>query len=217
LRPTLFDYNGVLVDDEAVHFAAFREAVAPLGIELDQEAYVARYLGFDDAAAFRAMLEDAGLPATDERIEALIEAKKPLYLARIDRVHAFRGAPELVARRAAHGPVGVVSGALRSEIELGLQKLGITAHVSFIVSAEDAPRCKPDPMGYLLAVAKLEAMGAASQGVAIEDSIAGIEAAKRAGLRCVAVTHTYSESELARAGADAIADSLASITDEMLG
>lgn len=210
MRPTLFDFNGVLVDDEDVHFEAFREAVAPLGIELTRAAYVERYLGYDDAGAFRAILEDARRAASDEAIAALVEEKKPLYLKRVDRVHVFDGAAELIARRAARGPVAIVSGALRHEIELGLEKLG--AKVDFIVAAEDAPRCKPDPMGYLLAVQRLGEDGA--RAVVIEDSVAGVRAAKRARLRCVAVTHTYRAEELAEA--DAITTSLAAITDDLL-
>ena len=49
---TLFDFNGVLVDDESVHLAAFRDALAPLGIGLTDEAYVEKYLGYDDRGAF---------------------------------------------------------------------------------------------------------------------------------------------------------------------
>ena len=67
---TIFDFNGVLVDDESVHIAAFREVVAPLGVVFDDATYTARYLGFDDAGAFRAMLEDAGKEASDASLPA---------------------------------------------------------------------------------------------------------------------------------------------------
>ncbi len=214
---TLFDYNGVLVDDEDVHFAAFREALAPMGIHVSEEDYIARYLGYDDVGAFRAMLEDAGRTPSAEEIRALVLAKKPLYLARFDRVLPFPGAKEVVEHRATRGPVGIVSGALRGEIEMGLKLLAVESIIAFLVSAEDAPQCKPDPQGYLLAIARLEEMGFEGPAVAIEDSIAGVEAAKRAGLRCVAVAHTYAAFELARAGADAVAPTLAALDDAMLG
>lgn len=217
MTATLFDYNGVLVDDEEVHFEAFREAIAPLGLSLTFDAYLARYLGCDDAGAFRAILADAGRSATDAEVAALVERKKPLYLARADRVRPFPFARELVLRRAERGPVAIVSGALRHEIELGLGLLGVRAAIRFIVPAEDAPRGKPDPQGYLLAREKLGASGHAGAAVALEDSLAGVEAAKRAGLRCVAVLHTYGEAELLRAGADAIARDLASASDELFG
>jgi beta-phosphoglucomutase-like phosphatase (HAD superfamily) len=73
---TLFDFNGVLVDDEAVHLAAFRDVLLPLGIVTDDATYAERYLGFDDAGAFRAILEDAGRAALDAVVAGLIEAKK---------------------------------------------------------------------------------------------------------------------------------------------
>jgi beta-phosphoglucomutase len=214
---TLFDYNGVLVDDEDVHFAAFREALAPLGIPLDEEAYIARYLGFDDVGAFRAMLTDAGRTPTDEEVARLVEAKKPLYLARAKDLRTFPGAKALVERRAQRGPIGIVSGALRNEIEIGLRLLGVASLMKVIVSAEDAPRCKPDPQGYLLAIARLEELGWDGPAVVIEDSIAGVEAAVRAGLRCVGVAHTYAAFELARAGAAAVAPTLSALEDAMLG
>ena len=75
---TLFDFNGVLIDDELVHFAAFRDVVKPLGIDLTRETYDERYLGYDDAGAFKAMNVDAGQTPSPEDIAKLIEAKKPV-------------------------------------------------------------------------------------------------------------------------------------------
>ena len=79
---TIFDYNGVLVDDEVVHLAAFRDVLSPLVISLSEADYWERYLGFDDAGAFRAVLADNGREPTDREVHALIEAKRPHYLAR---------------------------------------------------------------------------------------------------------------------------------------
>ena len=133
---TLFDYNGVLVDDEAVHLAAFRDALAPLGVKVEEADYWSRYIGFDDVGAFRAMLSDAGRAPTDEDVRRLVEAKRPLYLARAEAgLSVFEGAAEWVRRRAAVGPVGIVSGALRDEIELGLDVLGVRDLVAFVISA----------------------------------------------------------------------------------
>lgn len=217
MTATLFDFNGVLVDDEAVHMASFREVLAPLGVGFEDAAYEERYLGFDDVGAFRAMLEDAGRPATDEEVARLVEAKKPVYMRRIatDLV-VFEGAAEIVRRRAERGTVGIVSGALRHEIEHVLGILGVRDAVAFIVAAEDTTRCKPDPEGYLLGVRALEGRGAAPRAVVIEDSIAGVEAAKAAGLRCAAVAHSYPAERLRAAGADVVAQRLAELTDAML-
>ncbi|HEX9621128.1 MAG TPA: HAD family phosphatase [Polyangiaceae bacterium] len=217
---TLFDYNGVLVDDEAVHLAAFRDALSSLGVEVSQARYFEEYIGYDDAAAFVAILRDKGRSAPPELVSELVRAKGPMYLARARAdLPVFEGAAALVARSAARGPVGVVSGALRDEIELGLRVLGVSAHVGYVVSAEDAPRSKPDPQGYLLALdwlSSLSAADAASDVVVIEDSLAGVEAAKRAGLRCIAVAHSYPKQRLESSRADVVVERLTDIDDALL-
>jgi beta-phosphoglucomutase len=217
---TFFDFNGVLVNDEVVHFETFREVLAGLGVTLSEHDYLHRYLGFDDAGAFRAILEDAGQTPTTAQVETLIEAKRPLYMTRARAaLPTFAGAAELVRRRAAAGPALVVSGALRDEVELGLEVLGVRQSILAIVSAEDTKVCKPDPEGYLIGIRWLAERGheaAARRGLVIEDSLAGVEAAKAAALPCIGVTHTYSEQELLGAGADAVVTSLAGVDDALL-
>ena len=217
---TFFDFNGVLVNDEVVHFETFREVLAGLDVALSEHDYLHRYLGFDDAGAFRAILEDAGQTPSAAQIATLIEAKRPLYMLRARAsLPTFEGAAELVKRRAAAGPALVVSGALRDEVELGLEVLGVRGSILAIVSAEDTRACKPDPEGYLLGIEWLAERGqeaAARRALVIEDSLAGVEAAKAANLPCIGVTHTYSESELSGAGADAVVTSLGGIDDALL-
>lgn len=211
---TLFDFNGVLVDDEAVHQAAFRDVLAPLGVTFTDLAYEERYLGFDDAGAFRAMLKDAGRAASDEEIARLVDAKKPVYMDRIaSALRIFEGAADIVRRRAALGTVGIVSGALRHEIEHALGVMGVREAVAFVVSAEDTTRCKPDPEGYVIAKGLL---GSSAGAVVIEDSLAGVAAAKHAGLRCAAVAHSYPRERLRAAGADVVAAHLSELTDALL-
>jgi beta-phosphoglucomutase-like phosphatase (HAD superfamily) len=217
---TLFDYNGVLVDDEHVHLSAFQRVLEPLGVVLTEQAYWERYLGYDDIGAFSAILSDAGQAPTRNQVTDLVEAKRPVYLelART-ALRGFDGAASLVRSRARSGPVAIVSGALRDEIELGLRVLDVTDAVQHIVAAEDAPTSKPDPAGYLLGIDWLERShggDVARRALVIEDSIAGIEAAKAAGLCCVAVAHSYPTAELHAAGADAVFDTLASIDEGAL-
>jgi HAD superfamily hydrolase (TIGR01509 family) len=211
-RATLLDYNGVLVDDERVHLAAFRDALAPLGVDLGEREYFERYVGFDDVGAFRAVLRDAGRTPTDTEVRALVRAKMPRYMERAaQELRVFPGAAELVRRRAAVAPVAVVSGALAHEVRFGLERMGVLDRIAFVVAAEDTREGKPDPEGYLAAKGRVGV-----PAVVIEDSAAGIAAALAAGLRCVAVAHTHSEEELARWGAHAVARDLAAIDDDML-
>jgi beta-phosphoglucomutase len=210
---TLFDFNGVLVDDELVHLAAFADVLAPLGITLTRELYEERYLAYDDRGCFRAVLADHGRPHDAKTVAALVEAKKPHYRARIE---AGPGAVDLVKRRAALGPIGVVSGALEDEIRFALGAMGVAELVRFIVPAEHTQACKPDPEGYVLGVGHARRLGATDTIVAIEDATNGVKAAKAAGLRCVAVTHSYPREPLLAAGADAVVDALADATDDLL-
>src|SRR4051794_5727368 len=188
---TLFDYNGVLVNDETVHLAAFQDALAPLGVTLSEADYWEKYLGFDDVGAFDAILRDAGRPADAPFITALVQAKRPLYRSRAEaHLPLFSGASELIRQRASAGPVGIVSGALRDEIELGLAALGVRELITSIIAAEDTRASKPDPHGYLLGIDALSALVPrehAQRALVIEDSLAGIESAKAAGLPCIAV------------------------------
>jgi beta-phosphoglucomutase len=214
---TLFDFNGVLVDDEAVHLESFREVLRPLGITIDDATYADKYLGFDDAGAFRAMLVDAGRTPSDAEVAQLIEAKKPVYMDRIGgALVVFDGAVDLVRRCAARGVVGIVSGALRHEIEHALGIMGVGDAIAFIVSAEDTTLCKPHPQGYMLGVTALAKRTSDVDVVVIEDSVAGVQAAKAAGLRCAAVTHSYSAEKLTAAGADVVVAKLGALSDPLL-
>lgn len=217
---TLFDYNGVLANDETVHLAAFQDALVPLGIPLTEADYWAKYLGFDDVGAFGAILMDAGRPLDAALVAELVEAKRPLYRARAEAcLPLFPGASELIRRRAAVGPVGIVSGALRDEIELGIDALGVRGVIVSVVAAEDTRASKPDPHGYLIgieALSKLVPAGVAQRALVIEDSLAGIEAAKAAGLPCIAVGHSYPEAELYAHGADLVVADLVSIDEQRL-
>jgi beta-phosphoglucomutase len=214
---TLFDFDGVLVDSEPVHLAAFNEVLAPYGVVIDEKQYQERYLALDDANVFRAVLSQSGKTLREQEVRALVAAKNPRFLARFEQsFRVFPGAAELVARRAARGPVAIVSGALKNEIEFALDRMGVRAAVTFVVSAEHTPTSKPDPGPFLLALERMRSTAGITRAVAIEDSTGGVSAAKSAGLRCIAVTHTCPAESLLRAGADAAVPDLASITDDLL-
>lgn len=212
----LFDFNGVLVDDEHLHFEAFNEVLAPEGVRMTPETYAERYLGFDDRGAFAAVLRDHGRAPDEALISALIARKAEVYTRRAATdLRVFPGAAELVRRAAAACPVAVVSGALRAEIELALARMDVRHHVVEIVAAEDVAVCKPDPEGYRAALVRLgrrfPAVRAAG-AVAIEDSLAGLEAACAAGVCAVAVAHTYAPDALRGSGARAVYPTVADIT-----
>lgn len=214
---TLFDFDGVLVDSEPVHLAAFNDVLGPQGIALTEREYLERYLSLDDAGVFRAALSRGQRTLREEEVRALVEAKHPRFLARFaDAFRVFPGAVDLLARRASRGPVGIVSGALYEEITFALDRMGLRDAVRFIVSAEHTPATKPNPAPYRLGLDELRRLGHDGGVVVLEDSAGGVVSAKTAGLRCVAVTHSSTRDELAAAGADAVVANLFSLTDALL-
>lgn len=219
----LLDFNGVLVDDEHLHLACFNAVLAPLGVHVSSAEYEARYIGFDDRGAFEAMLRDAALAPPDGGITELIAQKSVRYaeLAR-EQLRIFDGAATLVREAAALAPVAIVSGALRAEIEGALALMDVRACVSTIVSAEDVERCKPDPAGYLMACARLGLKPSSQQryrAVAVEDTVAGVLAARAAGVDAIGVVNGAPEGQalrLAEAGAGLVVERTARVDGALL-
>jgi beta-phosphoglucomutase-like phosphatase (HAD superfamily) len=217
MNATLFDFDGVLVDSEPVHLAAFNDVLGPYGVAIGEREYQEKYLSLDDAGVFRAVLSRGGRTLREEEVRTLVAAKNPRFMVRFEEsFRVFPGASELVTRRAEVGPVAIVSGALENEIVFALQKMGVRSLVGIIVSADRAPTSKPDPGPFLMALSELQRSGYSGKAVAIEDSPGGVVAAKRAGLRCIAVTHSSSAESLVAAGADAAVPDLAAVTDDLL-
>lgn len=221
LRALLFDFNGVVVDDEPLHLELFQRVLGEEGLALGADDYYAHYLGLDDRGAFTAVLAAAGRPAEPPRVARLVARKAAYYQELIHRrgYPFFPGARELMRAGAERGlRLGVVSGALREEVAGGLAQAGLAELVPILVTAEDVAESKPDPAGYLLALELLNSVPPLPERLihphevlAIEDSPAGLEAAAGAGLLTLAVAHTYAAGRLA---ADAIVDALAGLTVE---
>ena len=210
MKAIVFDFDGVLADSEPLHLQAYQALLEPHGIQLDQRTYCERYLGYDDEGALRRIAADNGLMLGDEEIEMLIVEKGHVFESLVgSRDVLYPGAVECVRRLAAAWPVGIASGALRTDIDLMLRGAGIQDLFRFIVAAGDTDQTKPAPDPYRRA-AELHGLPP-SACVAIEDSHWGLESARAAGLRTIAITHTYPRETFAGT-ADRVVDSLAELT-----
>jgi beta-phosphoglucomutase len=200
-RGILFDFNGVIIDDEPQHCEALTAALAEYDIGLDRETYYREYLGFDDRECFRFTFVRYGRPADEQSLADAIERKALYYDAAIRRsMTLVPGACEFVRAAAHEGlALAVVSGALRREIDLVLDVAGLRPHFPVVVAAEDVSACKPDPQGFTRA---RQALGLApEQCVVLEDSLPGLEAARAAGLRCAVLTTSHPADALGTADA----------------
>ena len=222
LRMIVFDCDGVIADNEPVHLRCFQKVLGEEGIPLTEKEYYEVYLGMDDKGCFSAVLAAHGQPVTPTRINDLMERKARYYEEAIKReLVLFSGVTSLVKQASQHYRLAVASGALRHEIELILKAAGIREAFKVIVSAEDVSAGKPDPEGFQKALSRINTASprpdpaiTPSECLVIEDSIAGIEAAKAAGMRCLAVTHSYSRDALRQA--DLIVSSLEGLKLEAL-
>lgn len=217
LQALIFDFNGIIVDDEPIHFRLFQKVLGEEGIVLTEAAYYARYLGFDDRGAFTAGFRENQRPIEDAKLKQLIERKAIYYQDAIrNHVAIFPGVQGLVSTLAQALPLAVASGALRQEIETILKTAGLLDHFQAIVSAENVTKGKPEPEIFLKALAALNhekrngVAIAAGDCVVIEDSKEGIRGARRAGMKCLAVTNSH-PAELLRE-ADAVVKSLEQVT-----
>jgi len=195
----LFDFNGVIVDDEAQHCDALIATLAEYGYPLDREAYYRDYLGFDDRECFRFSFERGGQRHDDTVLREAVARKHAHYERAIrSSMRLVPGAADFIENAALDGlQLAIVSGALRSEIDLVLDLTGLRPHFAEIVAAEDVGVCKPDPQGFNRAREMLEL--SPRRCVVIEDSLPGLTAAHAAGLRCAMLTTSYPEGAWADA------------------
>ena len=217
LQAVFFDFDGVIADSEPLHLRAYQAVLQEDGIELDKADYYARYLGYDDVGFFETLAKDRRMTVGAETIDKWIAAKSRIVEEMLSSGSVlFPGAAGCVKMFAEQVPLAIASGALEPEIAIVLDHAGLRGCFTAIASASDGVRGKPAPDLYLLAMAKLREQTKGSDPlnpascIAIEDSHWGLEAAARAGLRCVAVTHTYPASELG--SADLVVERLGDLT-----
>jgi beta-phosphoglucomutase len=207
IRAVIFDFDGVIANSEPLHFAAFRDVLADQGVVLTEVEYYGQYLGYDDVGVFRAVNRDRSMSWNASQVTVLVD-RKAVRLERLEQERSilFPGAEQAIRRLASVLPLAIASGALRAEILGVLDRAGLSQYFGAVVAAEDTLAGKPAPDPYLRAVSLLgTALGqslAPCDCVAVEDSRWGLESARAAGLRTIAVTHTYPAAALG--GADLV-------------
>lgn len=200
LKAVLFDFNGVIINDEPIHEQIVDQLMLDENLQLKRGEFREVCLGKSDRTCLVELLKRRGRFLTEAYLDRLLLRKSQAYQAKIDSLETlpiYPGLADFMARiRVAGLKMAVVSGAMRSDIELVLNLAGLAENFELIVTGDDTMTSNPAPDGYLLAV---ELMNRQYPGwnlepgecLAVEDSFAGIEAAKQAGIQVLGVSHTY--------------------------
>jgi beta-phosphoglucomutase len=184
-KAVLWDLDGTLVDSEEYHWLSWRDAMRAEGIELSYEKFLASFGQRND----RILGTWLGADADPDRVRQIGDAKEAEY-RRLAETHGLKplpGAREwLVALRGAGWKQAIASSAPFKNVETMLRVLDLTDYLDAFISAEDVTRGKPDPQVFLTAAAKLCVPPA--RCVVVEDAAAGIEGARRGGMKSIGVT-----------------------------
>jgi beta-phosphoglucomutase len=202
----IFDFDGVIVDTEPLHYRAFQLLLEPLGLGYSWEKYLETYMGFDDRDAFIEVFSTHGRELESAKLHDLITQKAHIFQDVIrNGITAYSGVVNLIRQlRGNQIPLAICSGALRSDIIPILDMLDIADCFAIIVTAEDVVKSKPDPECYQLTFEKLCTQYPLTSinktdTLVIEDTPAGIDAAQKAGLKVVAVANSYPHETIAHA------------------
>jgi HAD superfamily hydrolase (TIGR01509 family) len=192
----LWDLDGVIVDSGHFHYMAYREVLAPLGVDLTEERYTTGLFGKRNDDILRDVLGE-GVP--DDQITRVAALKEEAFRRLVrGNVTPLPGAVALLSRARETGlRQCIVSSTPRANIELVLESLAVRQMLDAIVGEEDVSRGKPDPEGFLTGAERLAVSPSAS--IVLEDAPDGIAAGKSAGMRCIGVATTRPPERLAQA------------------
>src|SRR5258705_1168761 len=224
IQAILFDFNGVIIDDEPLQMAAYQDVLREQGIELTESDYYGA-LGMDDKTFVRAAFERAKQTLTDDVLKIVLAAKGVRHRELIeDELPLFPGVVTFLKATSRQFSLGLASMASPTEIQYVLERSRLLSLFSVIVTAADVNVCKPAPDCYLTALKRLNEKRVgerrqpllARECLVIEDSPPGIESGQQAGMRTLGITNTVSAEQLRAAGAEVVSASLADLTVEAL-
>lgn len=195
IKAVLFDMDGVLSNSEPHHVKAFKIFFKKKGIPLSK-ADVKDIFGRFDDDIIRDLCQKKGVKCN---VNKWYWEKRKLVVSLLKKmpIPSFPDAIRLVKRVSKKYKVGIGTSSSREEVNIVLKKLGIREYFDKILGREDVKHHKPSPELYLKLAKKLKAKP--SECVVIEDSIAGVTAAKRAGMKCIAVLNSFPKSKLKKA------------------
>jgi beta-phosphoglucomutase family hydrolase len=210
LEAVLWDMDGVIADTADYHYRAWRDVFGERGVEFSKADFM-RHFGQRHDTIIKFALGDKLSP---EEANAISRKKQAIYRQRVaENIIPLPGAIELIKSLKEHGvKSAIASSAVPENIDLIIRGLGIENDFQAIAWGTEVVEGKPSPEIFLLAAKKLGVQ--AGNCVVIEDAIAGVTAAKRAGMKCIAVTNSHPRKSLKNA--DLIVDTLEKVNISVL-
>ena len=200
LRAIIFDFNGVIADDETTHFLTFQQALQEDGLALTKEDYYAAYLGMDERNCADALLKSETGVSDRTRLQNILDRKAALFrdYTSTHRPLLFPGVVEFVKRAGQRYRLAIASGGRREQIDFALRETPIEKDFAVIASAEDTVIGKPDPAIYQVTLNRINRLQprprppiGPEECLVIEESLAGICSALAAGMKVVSLSTTY--------------------------
>jgi len=204
-KTVLWDMDGVVADSYSFHFAAWQETFAKRGVQFATEDFAQLFGTRNDFIVDTVM----GRDLSEEDVGIIVQEKEQAFRQKArGNIRPFPGAVRLLSSiRKANFKLGLVSSAPMENIDLVIGELDLERLFDCIVFGREVSQSKPSPQIYLLAAERLGV--APSDCVVIEDSALGVQAAKTAGMKCLAVTNTHPRQKLEQA--DKVVDSLENV------
>ena len=193
LQAVLFDFNGTIINDEPIHRQLIDELLLSENLRPAEKSYRKICLGKSDRACLLDLFAEQGRSINDLKLQKILVSKAQAYQQYLSTLAELPIYPDLTdfldELQSAGMKLGIVTGALRMEVETVLKQSGLIDRFTVIVASEDVSASKPAPDGYLLAASKLGVQP--GECLAIEDTFPGIKAAQTAQIPVVGIAHTY--------------------------
>jgi beta-phosphoglucomutase len=190
----LFDFDGVLVDSEPVHYACWCEILQPYGFQLDWDTYARNCIGVADRKMLQQFADDVGPPVEFEMLLNEYPRKKAMFRERIKTAEVFLPQTVHLLRSLKQHKLAVVSSSARSEVEPSLVRYGVLDCFGATVCGWEAGKLKPAPEPYLRAA---ELLGV-TRALVVEDSDTGATSGRAAGFDVVRVSSPGEVAEKVR-------------------
>lgn len=206
----IFDMDGVIVDSEPLHERAFLEVFGEMGLGETHGLHFPSYYGRSDEAVWRDFI-DRHRPAVSK--DELVTRKRDRFLNLLQQSQPiFQGLPELLSSLAPHYALAIASGSAHPIINGVLALRGLRRFFQVLVSGQDVGTEKPAPDVFLRTAQLLQVEPKAC--CVVEDSVAGVQGARNAGMTVIAITNSFSASDLA--GADHVVSRYEEIAELLL-